>query len=285
MHPDPWGTLYIVATPIGNLADMSPRAVDVLHSVEMIACEDTRHSKKLLDHYHIKSPTMTYHDHSDRQSADKILDRLDRGDSVALISDAGTPLISDPGYRLVAEARKQGLNVIPIPGSCALVSALSVSGLATDRFSFIGFLPAKSSARKSVLQARQSANETLVCYEAPHRIVETLADAVAVLGGQREAFIAREISKKFETYSRATLFELHAMVSDDSFQQRGEMVLVIAASPPSPGVITADAERILQLLVGELSPSKAASLAAKITGLDKRALYQRAIETSPPTSP
>ncbi|MDE0841158.1 MAG: 16S rRNA (cytidine(1402)-2'-O)-methyltransferase [Cellvibrionales bacterium] len=280
MHSDPRGTLYIVATPIGNLADMSPRAVEILQSVDIIACEDTRHSKKLLDHYHINSPTMTYHEHSDRQSIDKILTRLARRDSVALISDAGTPLISDPGYRLVAVARQQGVTVIPIPGSCALVSALSVCGLATDRFSFIGFLPAKSAARKAALQAWKTSSETLVCYEAPHRIVDTLADAMEVLGAEREAFVAREISKKFETYSRATLAELHTMVVADICQQRGEIVLIIAASPPASGIITGDAERILSLLKVELSPSKAASVTAKITGLDKRALYRHAMQGS-----
>ena len=186
--------LYVVATPIGNLADMVPRAVHTLQSVSVIACEDTRHSKKLLEHFSIDTPCIAYHDHTDQRSAHKILSRLADGNDVALISDAGTPLISDPGYRLVAQARNQGISVIPIPGACAAISALSVSGLPTDKFRFVGFLPAKPTQRQKVLETLKSVPDTLVFYEAPHRICAALNDALDVFGSERIAFMAREIS-------------------------------------------------------------------------------------------
>ena len=269
--------LYVVATPIGNLADMVPRAVHTLQSVSVIACEDTRHSKKLLEHFSIDTPCIAYHDHTDQRSAHKILSRLADGNDVALISDAGTPLISDPGYRLVAQARNQGISVIPIPGACAAISALSVSGLPTDKFRFVGFLPAKPTQRQKVLEALKSVPDTLVFYEAPHRICAALNDALEVFGSERIAFMAREISKTFETYLYGTIEELLAQVSADSNQQRGEIVLVLAGNTVSNENLSADAEKIVKTLMRDLPITKAASLAAKITGDDKKQLYQLAL--------
>ena len=278
MNSNQSGTLYIVATPIGNLGDMVPRAVETLQSVSVIACEDTRHSKKLLDHFSIDKPCVAYHDHADKKSSYQLLKRLAAGEDIALISDAGTPLISDPGYRLVAEARQQGVKVIPIPGACAAIAALSVAGLPTDKFKFIGFLPAKSSQRKNSLAELKSLNETMVCYEAPHRILDTVADMVEILGADRPAFMAREVSKTFETYLHGSLSELHEVICGDSNQQRGEIVLVIAGATEAADRVAVDAEKVLGLLLKELPITKAASLTAKITGGDKKQLYQLALQ-------
>ena len=277
MNSNQSGTLYVVATPIGNLGDMVPRAVEILQSVKVIACEDTRHSKKLLDHFRIDTPLMAYHDHSDKKSSHKILGQLSAGNNIALISDAGTPLISDPGYRLVLAARQQGISVIPVPGACAAVAALSVAGLPTDRFRFIGFLPAKSTQRKKVLEELSAVPETMVFYEAPHRILETLKDSVEVFGPEHSGFIARELSKTFETYLHGTLAELVAIVEADSNQQRGEIVLVLAGREESESTVTVDGERVLRLLLAELPTAKAAALTAKITGGDKKQFYQMAL--------
>jgi 16S rRNA (cytidine1402-2'-O)-methyltransferase len=274
MNSHQFGTLYIVATPIGNLGDMVPRAIATLSAVSVIACEDTRHSKKLLDHFGIDKPCVAYHDHTDKKSSYNLLKRLANGEDVALISDAGTPLISDPGYRLVAEARAQGYSVIPVPGASAVVAALSVAGLPTDKFKFIGFLPAKSSQRKSALTDLKTAAETMVCYEAPHRIVDTLTDMATVFGAERPAFMAREITKTFETYLHGSLEELLEQVQADSNQQRGEIVLVIAGHIGETDNVSVDAEKILGLLLKELPLTKAASVTAKITGGDKKQLYQ-----------
>jgi 16S rRNA (cytidine1402-2'-O)-methyltransferase len=277
MNSNQSGTLYVVATPIGNLGDMVPRAVEILQSVRAIACEDTRHSKKLLDHFRIDTPLMAYHDHSDKKSSHKILVQLNGGIDVALISDAGTPLISDPGYRLVLAARQQGISVIPIPGACAAIAALSVAGLPTDRFRFVGFLPAKSTQRKKVLQELAAVPETMVFYEAPHRILDTLKDSVEVFGSEHSGFIARELSKTFETYLHGTLEELVNIVAADSNQQRGEIVLVLAGREETESTVTVDGERVLRLLLAELPTAKAAALTAKITGGDKKQFYQMAL--------
>jgi|TARA_B110000259_G_scaffold141228_1_gene159070 16S rRNA (cytidine1402-2'-O)-methyltransferase len=277
MNSNQSGTLYVVATPIGNLGDMVPRAVEILQSVKVIACEDTRHSKKLLDHFRIDTPLMAYHDHSDKKSSHKILGQLSAGNNIALISDAGTPLISDPGYRLVLAARQQGISVIPVPGACAAIAALSVAGLPTDRFRFIGFLPAKSTQRKKVLEELSAVPETMVFYEAPHRILETLRDSVEVFGPEHSGFIARELSKTFETYLHGTLAELVEIVEADSNQQRGEIVLVLAGREESESTVTVDGERVLRLLLAELPTAKAAALTAKITGGDKKQFYQMAL--------
>ena len=277
MNSNQSGTLYIVATPIGNLGDMVPRAIETLQSVSAIACEDTRHSKKLLDHFRIDKPLVAYHDHSDKTSSYKILKRLASGQDIALISDAGTPLISDPGYRLVLAAREQGFAVVPIPGACAAIAALSVAGLPTDKFRFIGFLPAKSSQRIKSFEQLKGVDETMVFYEAPHRILECLKDAIAVFGGAHIGFIAREITKTFETYLYGTLAELLVKVETDSNQQRGEIVLVLGASEITTTATSVDDERLLRLLLTELPAAKAAALAAKITGGDKKQLYQMAL--------
>jgi len=277
MNPNQSGTLYIVATPIGNLTDMVPRAVSTLQFVSVIACEDTRHSKKLLEHFNIDTPCIAYHDHTDQKSTEKILNRLGAGKNVALISDAGTPLISDPGYRLVARARNEGIEVIPIPGACAAISALSVSGLPTDKFRFIGFLPAKSTQRQKTLETLKSVTDTLVCYEAPHRILATLQDLFDVFGSDRTAFVAREISKTFETYLHGTLDELLEQIKADSNQQRGEIVVVIGGNVTAGGSLSNDAEKTLKILMKDLPITKAASLTAKITGGDKKQLYQLAL--------
>jgi 16S rRNA (cytidine1402-2'-O)-methyltransferase len=268
------GTLYIVATPIGNLADMVPRAIATLNEVSVIACEDTRHSKKLLDHFTIDKPCVAYHDHTDKRSSGNLIKRLAAGEDIALISDAGTPLISDPGYRLVAEARAQGISVIPIPGASAVIAALSVAGLPTDKFKFIGFLPAKNSQRLSALKDLKTTTETLVCYEAPHRIADTLIDMVAVLGPERPAFMAREITKTFETYLHGSISEVLNQVQADSNQQRGEIVLAIGGYEDAMDTVSVDAEKILSLLLKELPLAKAAAVTAKITGGDKKQLYQ-----------
>ena len=277
MNSNQSGTLYIVATPIGNLGDMVPRAIETLQSVSAIACEDTRHSKKLLDHFRIDKPLVAYHDHSDKTSSYKILKRLASGQDIALISDAGTPLISDPGYRLVLAAREQGFAVVPIPGACAAIAALSVAGLPTDKFRFIGFLPAKSSQRIKSFEQLKGVDETMVFYEAPHRILECLKDAIAVFGGAHIGFIAREITKTFETYLYGTLAELLVKVETDSNQQGGEIVLVLGASEITTTATSVDDERLLRLLLTELPAAKAAALAAKITGGDKKQFYQMAL--------
>ncbi|MDC0589381.1 16S rRNA (cytidine(1402)-2'-O)-methyltransferase [Porticoccaceae bacterium] len=277
MNSNQSGTLYVVATPIGNLGDMVPRAVEILQTVKAIACEDTRHSKKLLDHFRIDTPLMAYHDHSDKKSSHKILTQLSAGNDIALISDAGTPLISDPGYRLVLAARQQGINVIPVPGACAAIAALSVAGLPTDRFRFVGFLPAKSTQRTKVLQELAAVPETVVFYEAPHRILDTLKDSVEVFGAEHSGFIARELSKTFETYLHGTLAELVSIVEADSNQQRGEIVLVLAGREETESTVTVDGERVLRLLLAELPTAKAAALTAKITGGDKKQFYQMAL--------
>ena len=277
MNSNQSGTLYVVATPIGNLGDMVPRAVEILQTVKAIACEDTRHSKKLLDHFRIDTPLMAYHDHSDKKSSHKILTQLSAGNDIALISDAGTPLISDPGYRLVLAARQQGINVIPVPGACAAIAALSVAGLPTDRFRFVGFLPTKSTQRKKVLQELAAVPETVVFYEAPHRILDTLKDSVEVFGAEHSGFIARELSKTFETYLHGTLAELVSIVEADSNQQRGEIVLVLAGREETESTVTVDGERVLRLLLAELPTAKAAALTAKITGGDKKQFYQMAL--------
>lgn len=267
-------TLYVVATPIGHLDDLSPRARQVLGEVDAILCEDTRQSGVLLRHAGISRPLMAVHEHNEGERAAALVQRLREGQRLALISDAGTPLISDPGYRLVAAVRAAGCAVSPIPGPCALIAALSVAGLPTDRFGFEGFLPAKAGERRARLQAVASDPRTLVWYEAPHRIVETLEAAGEVLGGDRRAVIGRELTKRFETVLDGTLAELLARVKSDADQQRGEIVLVVAGAPPVDDAARIDeGRRLYALLAAELPPSKAARIAAAHTGAPKRALY------------
>lgn len=272
------GELYVVATPIGNLGDMVPRAVDVLHAVDVVAAEDTRHSGRLLSHLGIKTPLIPYHDHSDDRQVAKIIEALDQGKSVALISDAGTPLISDPGYKLVRAVRQQGFRVVPIPGPCALIAAISASGLPSDRFTFEGFPPAKSSARIKKFQSLVDESRTLVFYESPHRIVDTLADMAKVFGEERDVVMARELTKTYETFLSGTLVDVQQQVDGDPNQQKGEIVLILkgvdAAAKESDDT---EQQRVLSLLLDELPLKQAASLAAKITGGQKNALYQLAL--------
>ncbi|MEH6580405.1 MAG: 16S rRNA (cytidine(1402)-2'-O)-methyltransferase [Halioglobus sp.] len=266
--------LYVVATPIGNLADMSPRAVQVLRDADLIAAEDTRHSLRLLQHFGITTRLNAYHDHSDARTLDKIGQCLSGGGVVALISDAGTPLISDPGYRLVRFAHEQAYTVRSVPGPCAAIAALSVSGLATDRFLFEGFLPAKAGARENRLADLKSEPATLIFYEAPHRILESLASLVKVFGGSREAMLAREITKAFETVKSGTLEQLAAFVAGDSNQQRGEIVLVVAGRRHVEGRLDEQTASLLRRLAEELPAKRAAAVVAEHTGLRKNALYQ-----------
>jgi len=272
------GTLYVVATPIGNLADMVPRAIETLQTVAVIAAEDTRHSARLLAHFDIKTPAIAYHDHSDEQRTDNLVKRLLAGEHIALISDAGTPLVSDPGYRLVRKAREQGIRVVPIPGACAMIAALSAAGLPSDRFAFEGFLPAKEVARRSHLQTLANDTRTLIFYEAPHRILETLQDIATVFGSDREVVIAREISKTFETIRGDKVAAIIEWVAADSNQQRGEIVLLVqGASKMENAEMTPEQERIMQVLLEELPVKQAAAMGAKITGLKKNYLYQWAL--------
>lgn len=273
-------TLYIVATPIGNLDDMTERAVDTLKSVALIAAEDTRHSQALLHKHGIKTPLRAYHDFSSEAQAAALLEILDNGQSMALISDAGTPLISDPGYKLVRAARQRGFTVLPIPGASALTAALSVAGLATDRFCFEGFLPARSTARRAALDKLAQESRTLVFYESPHRIQEALADLSECLGAQRQVFLGRELTKKFESHFYGSCGQCVDWLAADSNQRRGEFVLVVA------GCDEEEAERrqfqealdLTRQLREEMALKKAASLASQITGVRKNALYEAVLE-------
>lgn len=274
------GTLYVVATPIGNLEDISARALRVLREVALIAAEDTRHSSRLLQHFGIATPLAACHEHNEREEGSRFLVRLQTGDDVALISDAGTPLISDPGYHLVRQARAAGIRVVPVPGACALIAALSAAGLPSDRFIFEGFLPAKVAARRARLELLKEEPRTLIFYEAPHRILECLADLATVFGAERPALLGRELTKTFETLQGLPLGQLHAWVEADVNQQRGECVLVVAGrqAPQGEDAVNAEAIRVLDLLLGELPVKRAAALAAEITGVRKNLLYQLALE-------
>ena len=279
----PASTLYVVATPIGNLSDISARAVQVLQAVDLIAAEDTRHSSGLVKHLNVDTPMIACHDHNEAAVCKSVLDRLAAGQCVALISDAGTPLISDPGYKIVKSVREQGFRVAPIPGACAVISALSAAGLPTDRFAFEGFLPAKAQARQKRLQQLADATSTLVFYEAPHRIVATLQAMAEVLGAKREAVLARELTKRYETIIDGTLEELAQQVDADRNQQRGEMVILVrgaASLADDRSAEEQEADRILTVLLAELPAKQASILAVKLTGLKKNYLYKRAIALS-----
>lgn len=274
------GTLYVVATPIGNLQDLTPRALEVLKSVSLIAAEDTRHSARLLQHFGISTPATACHDHNERGKSQRLVERLLQGEDLALISDAGTPLISDPGYHLVRQAREAGVRVSPVPGACALIAALSAAGLPSDRFSFEGFLPAKAHGRRQRIEALASEPRTWMLYEAPHRLLECLEDLLELLGGERQVVLARELTKTFETIKGAPLVELVEWVRADADQQRGECVLVIEGAPQRDEEDALDpaAERVLDILLEELPVKQAAALAARITGLKKNRLYQVALD-------
>lgn len=272
------GTLFVVATPIGNMDDISARAVSVLQSVDLIAAEDTRHSGRLMSHFQITTPLVAYHDHGSETQSERIFAALDEGKDVALISDAGTPLVSDPGYRLVRSARERAYKVIPLPGACAAITALSAAGLPSDRFCFEGFLPAKQSQRRKALETLASETRTLIFYEAPHRIVATLEDLIEIFGAEREVTLAREITKTYETVLNGNLSELLSQLNNDLNQQKGEMVLVIRGFDGElQGAQEQEEERVLKLLLVDLPVKQAASLAAKICGAQRNALYKKAL--------
>lgn len=268
-------TLFIVATPIGNLADITLRALETLERVDVIACEDTRHARQLLDHHGITTRLLALHEHNEAQAAQRLIALLQTGQSVALISDAGTPAISDPGARAVAAVRAAGFSVVPIPGPNAAIAALSVAGF-EGPFHFVGFLPAKVGARQTALAALKPIPATLVFHEAPHRIEETLADLATCLEAEREILIARELTKRFEESVRLPLCAAPAWLAADPQRRRGEFVLVVSA-PPARSGLTAEDERVLRLLLEELPLKQAVKLAAAITGSAKNALYAQAL--------
>ena len=272
------GILYVVATPIGNRGDFSPRAREILSSVALIAAEDTRHTGQLLHAFGISTPLRAVHEHNETQQTAALLQQLTRGDSIALVSDAGTPLISDPGFDLVRAACEQGIRVSPIPGACAAVAALSAAGLPSDRFVFEGFLPAKNEARRVRLQELATEARTLVLYEAPHRIEGMLQAAAECLGSDRRAMVARELTKLYETLYYGTLAELALRAHSDADMGRGELAVVIAGSPATNIVQSAEAERVLRLLSEELPAAQAAKLTAKLTGAPRRELYDLAVK-------
>ncbi|OOG37775.1 16S rRNA (cytidine(1402)-2'-O)-methyltransferase [Rhodanobacter sp. C05] len=268
------GCLWVVATPIGHRDDLSTRAIETLRAVAVIAAEDTRHSRPLLVHHNVDTPLIALHEHNERDAVDAIVRRLQGGDSVALISDAGTPLISDPGFRLVRAARAAGIRCIPVPGACAAIAALSVAGLPSDRFVFEGFLPPKVAARRSRLQELAGDARTLIFYESSHRVAESLADMRDVFGAAREAVLARELTKMFETVLGEPLAELAARVAADPDQQRGECVILVAGRGEETDAKLAEGQRIFAILREELPPAKAAKMAAAITGAPRKLLYE-----------
>lgn len=274
-----FGTLYIVATPIGNLQDITARAIQTLKSVDLIAAEDTRHSKHLLQHFGINTPLIALHEHNERERSATLIQRLQKGESIALISDAGTPLISDPGYYLTHIAHQHHIPIIPIPGACALITALSASGLPSDRFIFEGFLSAKQTLRRQQLSYLQHETRTLIFYEAPHRILHTIEDMLAIFGSEREAVLARELTKTFETILTGTLESLLATLQQNPVQQKGEFVILVKGAMP---VINAEMDsetlRILEILLAELPAKQATHLAAQITGKKKNELYKLTIK-------
>ena len=269
----PAGTLFVVATPIGNLGDIGARALDTLRTVSAICAEDTRRSGQLLAHFGIATPLVALHEHNEQALAERLVARLRAGESLALVSDAGTPLISDPGFRLVRAAREAGVRVSPVPGASALVAALSVAGLPSDRFVFEGFLPARPKARREHLQALAGEPRTLIFYESSHRIEEALADAAAAFGGGRRAVLARELTKLFETVLDGTLEQLAARVAADGDQRKGEFVLLIEGASEDADAALRAGLRLYERLREHLPPSKAAKVASELTGAPRKALY------------
>jgi 16S rRNA (cytidine1402-2'-O)-methyltransferase len=267
------GTLYVVATPIGNLGDLTTRAREVLAAVDAICAEDTRHTRQLLGAVGIERPLLALHDHNEAEIAWKLVERLKSGECLALVSDAGTPLVSDPGYRLVREVRAAGLSVSPIPGACAAIAALSVAGIPSDRFCFEGFLPAKGSGRRERLAGLAKETRTLVFYESSHRIEEALADFVAAFGGEREAVLARELTKLFETVLGDTLAGIAAKVAADDNQRKGEFVIVVRGCEDDTAARLIEGQRLYAKLAEHLKPSVAAKLAADLSGAPRKSLY------------
>ena len=277
MTTDP-GTLYVVATPIGNLADISARAREVLRTAVVVAAEDTRRAGQLLTALGLKNRLLSLHEHNEESRVDEVLATLRSGGDVALISDAGTPLISDPGYRIVERVRRESLPVSPIPGCCAAIAALSVSGLPTDRFRFEGFLPARPVARRNRLKMLVDVSETLICYESVHRIAAVLADIEAVIGAERPIALLREMTKLYETIYRGTVVQVRGQLAADPGGGKGEFTLVIGGAPERDSVPPQELKRVVEILLQSVSASQAASLAAEITGVKKRDAYRLATE-------
>ena len=271
--PTTAGVLHVVATPIGNLADLSPRAQEILRRVAAICAEDTRHTRALLAHFGIDTPALALHEHNEDALSARVVSRLLAGESLALVSDAGTPLVSDPGYRLVRTAREAGIRVSPVPGPSAVIAALSVAGLPSDRFAFEGFLPAKAAARREALARLAGEPRTLVFYESSHRIAETLADMRGAFGDDRPAALARELTKLFETVLDGNLADLQARVDADPNQRKGEFVVIVQGAGDDADAQLAEGRRVYMLLSAQLPPSSAARLAAEITGAPRKALY------------
>ncbi|HHF4079215.1 TPA: 16S rRNA (cytidine(1402)-2'-O)-methyltransferase [Haemophilus influenzae] len=270
------GILYIVATPIGNLQDITQRALETFVQVDLIAAEDTRHSGFLLSHYGIKKPFFALHDHNEQEKAHILVEKLKQGSNIALISDAGTPLISDPGFHLVRQCREAGIRVVPLPGACAAITALCASGIASDRFCFEGFLPAKSKARKDKLENIAEEDRTLIFYESTHRILDTLEDMQSVLGEERYMVLAREMTKTWETITGNTIKNLREWLLEDPNRTKGEMVLIVEGKPKSDNndEISPQAVKALELIAEELPLKKAAAIVAELYGYKKNALYQ-----------
>lgn len=269
------GILHVVATPIGNLGDFSPRAVETLKSVAAICAEDTRRTRPLLQQFGIDTPLIALHEHNEDEIASRLVARLRIGESLALVSDAGTPLVSDPGYRLVRAAREAGIRISPVPGAAALIAALSVAGLPSDRFVFEGFLPAKAGARRERLQALAGESRTLIFYEASHRIVEFLDDAASAFGAERPAVVARELTKLFETVLDGPLGEIRSRIEQDPNQQKGEFVVLVEGAGQDADARLVEGQRVYRTLSAYLPPSTAAKLAAELTGAPRKALYGR----------
>ncbi|WP_411689239.1 16S rRNA (cytidine(1402)-2'-O)-methyltransferase [Acinetobacter indicus] len=272
--------LFVVATPIGHLDDMTYRAIDVLKSVNIIAAEDTRTSAQLLKHYNISTPLTACHEHNESNKIDILVQRLLNGENMALISDAGTPLISDPGFKLVRAAQEHNIQVIPVPGACAAIAALSAVGVPSDRFSFEGFLPSKQSQRILSLEKLKDQTATLIFYEAPHRILDSVKDMANIFGAERPVGFAREITKTFETIKKMTLGELVSFIEADHHQQKGEIVLVVGGATAEKDLEQEKLDQLLTRLLQDLSVKAASQLAADLTGIKKKVAYQRALELS-----
>lgn len=270
--------LFVVATPIGHLDDMTFRAIDILKSVCIVAAEDTRQSAQLFKHYNISTQLTACHDHNESNKIEQLVQKLLAGDSVALISDAGTPLISDPGFKLVRAAQEHGIKVVPVPGACAAIAALSAVGLPSDRFSFEGFLPSRASQRISQLEKLKNETQTLIFYEAPHRILESIKDMAQVFGADRPVGFAREITKTFETIKKMTLKDLVSFIENDHNQEKGEIVVVVGGAAAKTDLEQEKLDELLKRLLQDLSVKAASQLAADLTGIKKKVAYQRALE-------
>ncbi|MDO8954271.1 MAG: 16S rRNA (cytidine(1402)-2'-O)-methyltransferase [Gammaproteobacteria bacterium] len=277
------GTLYIIPTPIGNLGDITLRAIETLSAVDMILCEDTRHSKPLLAHFGIQKTVMAYHEHNERESLHKILEMLQKGKNLGLISDAGTPLISDPGFVLIRELRAHNIPIVALPGACALITALSASGLPTDKFRFEGFLPAKSKARQDRFSALKGETSTIIFYESTHRIVDMLSDLQVVMP-EREVVLAKELTKAFESIISGKASDILTWLSDEPVRQKGEFAVLIAGhqQEETADAVLAECEKVLTILLVELPLKQAVKIAVELTGQSKNTLYELALSIQKP---